>query len=329
MDKTIDLIGVGSPVIDSIANVSDAFVGGIEGEKGGMVLVDSEQLGALMGKIKSPMAEATGGSAGNAIVAACQLGTKVAFLGKVGNDAGGEFFKSSYAAMGAETRCFKVGTVPNARCLSLVTPDSQRTMRTDLGAAMTLTPDEITEADFADCRHAHIEGYLLFNEALMRRVLECAKAAGCTISVDLASFEVVKVADDFLQEWLEKYVDIVIANEDEAGAFFDGHGDDYWKMAMLFAQMCDIGVVKLGKKGSLIAKDGEVTRVAPVVVNEAVDTTGAGDYWAGGFLHAWLAGKPLAECGRHGSMLGAAVVQVMGATLEEHRWAEIRDALGK
>ncbi len=324
-EKKFELIGVGSPIVDSLAQVTEAFVTAIPGDKGGMELVDAATIGDLMAHVESPMIEAPGGSSGNTAVAVAHLGLATTFLGKIGNDAGGEFYKDRFVELGGDGSRFKVGEVPNGRCLSLVTPDSERTMRTDLGAAMTLSPDEISAEDFRDCRHAHIEGYILFNRDLMFKVLNSAKAAGCTISIDLASFEVVGATKDILPDILSEYVDLVFANEEEAGALFDSK--DYEKMAADLAGMCDVAVVKLGKAGSLVQQGDQLEKVAPVLVNQPVDTTGAGDLWAAGFLYGWLRGKPLGTCGHYGSVMGAEIVQVMGAAIPHERWPEIKKLL--
>ncbi len=296
----------------------------LRGGKGGMELVDAERLEALLEDLLHGHELAAGGSAGNTAYAAARLGTKVGFLGKLGNCDSGNFYRERFAGIGADVSRFKVGDVPNARCLSLVTPDSERTMRTDLGAAMTLSPEEITAADFEGVRHVHMEGYLAFNRDLKLHILEHAKEAGCTTSFDMASFEVVHASHDVLDGWLKDYIDIVFANEDEAAAFFPDLKDDYEAMAREFSELCEVAAVKLGKDGSLVSRDGGLTAVEPVVVAQAIDTTGAGDYWAGGFLDAWLKGKPLEDCGRQGSILGAEVVQVLGASLPDDRWSQLR-----
>jgi len=324
---SIDLIGVGSPILDILARVEEDFLKEhVSGAKGGMELVDAAGIGQLIAKIPGPLVQAPGGSAANSIVGAQCLGLRTSFLGKVGNDATAAMYEEGFHAHGTDTSRFKKGAVSNARCLSLVTPDSQRTMRTDLGAAMTLQPEEVSVDDFAGCRHAHIEGYQLFNPLLMQKILASAKAADCTISLDLASFEVVKAVGEGLRDILKNYVDVVFANEDEASAF-TGLKDDYEAMALQLGALCDIAVVKMGKAGAWIAKDGNLTRVQPVWVEHAVDTTGAGDLWAGGFLYGWLKDLPLEECGKIGSLLGAEVVQVMGAAIPEPRWIEIRKTL--
>lgn len=327
MAKEIDLIGIGSPVVDLVARVNDAFVEGLEGGKGGMELVDAIQLEELVSSLEDEPEVAPGGSAGNTAYAAARLGTKVSFIGKLGDCEAATFYKDRFESIGADVSRFKIGDIPNARCLSLVTDDSERTMRTDLGAAMTLNPDEISEADFEGARHVHMEGYLAFNRELMEQVLKCAKAAGCTTSFDLASFEVVKASEDVLEPWLKDYIDVVFANEDEASAFLPDLGNDYEAMARKMAEYCQIGAVKLGKEGSLIASGSDLSFVDPVVIDKAIDTTGAGDYWAGGFLHAWLNGDSLEECGRYGSVLGSEVVQVIGASLSPERWTELNSSL--
>lgn len=327
MANTIDLIGIGSPVVDLVAQVSDPFVESLKGGKGGMELVDATELEDLVSRLEDEPQVAPGGSAGNTTYAAARLGSKVSFIGKLGDCEAATFYNDRFASIGADTSRFKIGDVPNARCLSLVTEDSERTMRTDLGAAMTLGPDEISEKDFADARHVHLEGYLAFNRGLMQKILECAKTAGCTTSFDMASFEVVKATEDVLRDWLTHYIDVVFANEDEAAAFLPELGTDYDAMAKELSSLCQVGAVKLGKEGSLISSSNEITFVDPVVVDQAIDTTGAGDYWAGGFLNAWLENKPLAECGRYGSVLGAEVVQVIGASLEEHSWTALNESL--
>ncbi len=319
----VDLIGVGSPVVDLLAHVKEDFLAEVAGDKGGMELVDAAVLTELTEKLEGAPKQAAGGSAGNTAFAAGKLGTKVGFLGKLGNCAAAQFYQDRFAEIGSDLSRFKKGEVPNAKCLSLVTPDSERTMRTDLGAAMTLAPEEVSEEDFKGAKHVHMEGYLLFNRDLMKKVLESAKAAGCTTSLDMASFEVVKASEEVLSEWLKDYVDIVFANEDEAAAYFPDLGKDYKAMAAAFGEICEVAAVKLGKDGSLIARGGEVEFVEPIVIEQAIDTTGAGDYWAGGFLYGWLQGKPLATCGRYGSIMGAEVVQVLGASLSEEKWQEL------
>ncbi|MFP4157087.1 MAG: adenosine kinase [Opitutales bacterium] len=322
-EKTpMTFIGVGSPIVDSIAMVEESFLDQVEGEKGGMVLVDGPSIDAWIAQLPEGHSAAPGGSAGNTLFALARMGAAAKFLGKSGNCARGRFYRERFAELGGDSSRFKKAEQPNGHCLSLVTPDGERTMRTDLGAAMTLAPDEISVADFEGCTHAHIEGYLLFNEALMQRILECAKAAGCRISLDLASFEVVHAAKASLSAILENYVDLVFANEEEGEAYTGIKGDES-AMARELGRLCQIAVVKVGPHGSYIASDGVVQKIEPEPVDHVVDTTGAGDLWAAGFLYGLSKDRELADCARIGSLLGAAVVQQRGSVLPDPIWEQI------
>ena len=326
MHSNFTIIGVGSPIVDSIAQVEEDFLQIAGGEKGGMLLTDAVTLIDLIGQIPKAPHAAPGGSAGNTLFALARMGASTSFLGKIGNCERGQFYRTRFAELGGDAKRFKIGNAPNGHCLSLVTPDGERTMRTDLGAAMTLTPDEISARDFAGCTHAHIEGYLLFNPKLMQRVIESAKEAGCSISLDLAAFEVVNAAKDILPAILKEYVDIVFANEEEAAAF-TGIKDDYAAMSGQLATYCDIAAVKVGAEGSYIATNGAVQKIAPVPAASVVDTTGAGDLWAAGFLYGWSHKLPLEDCARIGSILGSAVVQTQGAELSDEVWKSILDTI--
>ncbi|HBR94157.1 adenosine kinase [Coraliomargarita sp. SDUM461003] len=322
MKETFTIIGIGSPIVDAIALVEESFIAQVDGDKGGMVLVDAPTISGLIERLPQAATAAPGGSAGNTLFALARMGAATRFLGKTGNCPQGQFYRDRFAQLGGDSSRFKIGQVPNGRCLSLVTPDGERTMRTDLGAAMTLAPEEISAADFTGCQHAHIEGYLLFNEALMRRVLESAKEAGCSISLDLASFEVVNATKSILPELLKEYVDIIFANEEEASVY-TGISDDYPAMAIQLAELCDIAAVKVGAHGSYVAHAGKVDKIEPMHAANVIDTTGAGDLWAAGFLYGWSLQRPLTECAHIGSILGAAVVQEQGSVLPEHIWQDI------
>ncbi len=319
------VLGVGAAILDVLVNVEDSFIDGIDGEKGGMNLVSSDELDAMIEKTGKKTTLAPGGSAANTIFGLTKLNQPTAIFGMAGNDLDGEFYIEQYRNRGGDSSyIYKTDSAHTARCLSLVTPDSQRTMRTDLGAAACLSSDFISDAMFAGISHVHFEGYTFFAGDLLETSLKAAKIAGCTTSLDLASFEVVNAVKDILPTILEKYIDIVFANEDEAKALCDTEDAD--KQLEYLSKFCDVAVVKLGKDGAIIKRGNEIETVDAEIV-DAIDTTGAGDLWQAGFLYGYLNDKSLAETGAIASMLGAAVVQVMGATIPEKAWEEIKERI--
>ena len=318
-----DLIGVGSPIMDLLARVPDAFLTTLTGAKGGMVLVDAEEMETIVSRLEQHPATVAGGSAGNTAVSAARLGLRTTFLGKLGNDATAAAYKSHFASAGGDVSRFKYADLANARCVSLITPDGQRTMRTCLGAAMSLGANEVSSVDFRGCRHAHIEGYLLFNRDLANAVISAARAAGCTISIDLASFEVVNAARDWILAQLRHGIDIVFANEDEIQALFPGLGHDYSSLARRLAEFGGTAAVKIGKDGAWIARGTELHRIPPVPAPQVIDTTGAGDAWAAGFLYGHLHGWKLPASGALGSRLGSECVRHLGPEIPPVRWPEL------
>jgi sugar/nucleoside kinase (ribokinase family) len=320
----IDLIGVGSPIMDLLAPVPDSFLARVQGAKGGMVLVDQTEMERILALLDGEPACMTGGSAANATLNAACLGLSAAFLGKLGDDGLARTYFRRFETAGVDTSRFKQAALPSARCLALVTPDAQRTLRTCLAAAMTLAPADFSPEDFRGCRHAHIEGYLVFNQALADAVLDCARAAGCTVSLDLASFEVVNASRDWLLSQFRRGIDVVFANEDEIRALFQDRASDYPALARRLASLGVLAAVTVGREGAWIAQGEALHRVEPVVVTDLIDTTGAGDAWAAGFLYGYLRGWPLPSCGALASIMGAETVRHMGPIIPDECWPEVR-----
>jgi sugar/nucleoside kinase (ribokinase family) len=201
-------------------------------------------------------------------------------------------------------------------------------MFTFLGAAAETRPEEIGEDLFENAAVVHIEGYILFNPDLMRKAVIAATSAGARVSLDLASFNVVQEARGLLADIVKEYVDILIANEDEARAY-TGETEPLLAVQALGREV-DIAVLKLGARGSLIVRDGRIVVVAPAGDGRpAVDTTGAGDLWASGFLYGLVEGYPLEKCGELGSACGYEVCQVVGASIPDDGWQRIRKILEK
>jgi len=318
------VVGVGSALMDLLVFEDDAFLAGISDVKGGMTLVDGSFADGVLEKVTSDVTVVPGGAACNTIIGVGRLDGKATFVGKRGRDSYGDIFEKDLEKNGVVPRLVTSET-PTGRVLSIITPDAQRSMFTYLGAASELVPDEISAEHFKGAGIVLIEGYLVFNRDLMIKTLKAAKDAGAAVAMDLASFTVVEEALDFIKEEVIPSVDILIANEDEARAF-TGVSDEEAALSAM-SQCADVAVLKLGARGSRIAFAGEVTEVEPVVGAEIVDTTGAGDLWAAGFLYGMVNGYPAETCGRIASACGYEVCRVTGADIPEEGWARIREYL--
>jgi len=320
--KPLQMIGVGSPVVDFVTEIEEILLQDIPGKKGGMQLVDAPTLQSLLQQVDGRTIMAPGGSAGNTTFALVRMGMRCGFLGKVGHDANGAYYRELFQEIGGDGSRFKTdGCKPTACCLSLVTPDSERTLRTHLGAAADFAPHDIGREEFQGCRHVHLEGYLLFNRELVVEILEAARAQNCTTSLDLGSFEVVEAGSDILADILEKYVDIVFANEQEAAAFC-GDADPQTGLDALGC-LCPVAAVKIGVQGAWLKDSQGAVHVPALPAENPVDTTGAGDYWAAGFLFGHLNNYSLVQSGRLGALLGSRVVEHMGAYLDRSAWNRI------
>jgi sugar/nucleoside kinase (ribokinase family) len=322
-DKKL-IVGIGSALVDILALEDEEFINRAGAAKGGMILVSNDVIETTLSKTTKKPSIVPGGSACNTIVGIGRLGGAARFVGKLGEDALGKFFEKDLEKNNVEPFLF-TSSSPTGRVLSIITPDAQRSMFTCLGAASETKPEEITEKCFKDAVIVHIEGYLLFNRELIRSALVSAKEAGALVSLDLASFTVVEESKDFLYKIVDDYVDILIANEDEAFAF-TGYKDELQALAAL-SKHADIAVLKLGKKGSYISRRGKIIKVAPKGNGFAVDTTGAGDLWAAGFLFGLVNGYPLEKCGELGSACGYEVCQVVGANIPEEGWERIKEII--
>jgi sugar/nucleoside kinase (ribokinase family) len=213
------IVGIGSALVDYLVHEEDAFIAKAPGAvKGGMTLVDSDTIDKTVALAAKKPEVVPGGSACNTVVGIGNLGGQGRFVGKRGADELGDFFEAALKENQAEPVLFRAPT-PTGRVLSIVTPDAQRTMLTFLGAAAEMSPEEVRGGCFEAAAVVHVEGYLLYNRELLMTVLEEARRAGACISLDLASFTVVEDSVDILEELVDRYVDILIANEDEARAF--------------------------------------------------------------------------------------------------------------
>ncbi len=315
------IVGIGSVLVDILVPVSDAFVGRSGVPKGGMVYFDADTIQQVLQRADGKAQVVPGGAACNTILGVASLGGKTRFLGKRGQDEFGHLFENDLNRHRVDPFLIQAPT-PTGRVLSLITPDSQRTMLTYLGASAEMTPAEIPDNVFEGAAVALIEGYLVYNRDLFLHALQQARAAGAKIVLDLASFTVVEENRDLLTAVVEEYVDILIANEDEA-TIFTGCRDETAALAVL-AELAELAVLKLGARGSMVAAGGRVYPIEPMQADDVVDTTGAGDLWAAGFLYGLVQGMPLEQCGKLASACGYEVCRVLGASIPETAWQRIR-----
>ncbi|MDZ7833262.1 MAG: adenosine kinase [Desulfobacterales bacterium] len=322
-DKQV-IVCVGSALVDMLARENDEFMQDLGVEKGGMNLVESDYIDQLVEKTKEPPTIVPGGSACNTAIGVGMMGGKARFVGKLGEDSLGDMFHQDLKKNHVEPVLFP-SDLPTGRVLSIITPDAQRSMFTYLGAAAELHPSEITPDCFDQAAIVHVEGYLLFNRELMLATIKAAKAEGVRVSLDLASFNVVEASRDFLDQIIEDYIDILIANEDEARAF-TGETDEAKALSDL-SRNVEIAVLKVGGRGSFVHYQGEQIRIEPMACPHAVDSTGAGDLWAAGFLFGLVNGYSIQKSGEFASACGAEVCQVVGANIPEDGWGRIRRLL--
>ena len=265
---------------------------------------------------------ASGGSAANTMSGLARLSVEAGFLSKIGKEEVGEFFKKQMLDTHVKPQLLTTDT-PSGRVIALVTPDGERTFATCLGAAAEMCPDDITPELFDGWDILYVEGYLVANPKMLKKAIETAKAKGLTIAIDLASYNVVEESHDFLMELVNNYVDIVFANEKEAFAL-TGMAPE---AALHFiAERCQIAVVKVGAKGAFVQKGQEVVTIPPMQA-DVVDTTGAGDMWAAGFLAGWVKGEDLQRCGMMGAIVAKNIIEVVGAKMDDARWEKIHAAI--
>ncbi len=311
-----DLLGIGNAIVDVVAPVEPAFLSRHDLRPGTMALVDAERAAALTQALP-PGREGSGGSAANTCAVASVLGARVAFLGKVADDALGEAFRRDIAAAGVHFPTAPLhGGAGTARCLIAVTPDGQRTMSTFLGACVDFGEADLDPALLADSAVTYLEGYLFdppAAQAAFRRAVTLARAAGRQVALSLSDAFCVDRHRDAFHALLRSGVDVLFANEAEACSLFQvGSLEEALPLA---AAAVPLAALTRGAEGSVVLRGDERVAV-PAEPARVVDTTGAGDAFAAGFLAAHVAGHPIEECARRGGRTAAAVIAHLGARPE-------------
>lgn len=315
------VLGIGNALVDILIRLeNEDLLKELNLAKGSMQLVDKDFKDLVFSKTEHlKKVQASGGSAANTIHGLASLGVDTAYIGKIGHDELGEFFAADLKRNHIKP-LLKYSQTGTGISSALITPDSERTFGTYLGAAVEVSAEDLEPDLFSGYKFFHIEGYLVFNTVLVEAALKMAKAKNLTISLDLASYNVVEANRDFLQDMIRKYVDVVFANEEEAMAFTGKNPEEALEE---IAGMCNIAVVKIGKNGSLIQQGSETYSVG-AIASKVIDTTGAGDLYAAGFIYGLTKGLSLAQCGHIGALLAGKVIEVIGAKIPDSDWDTIK-----
>lgn len=321
-ESLYDLTGMGDALVDVLAHASDETVDALCAEfklnRNAYTLVDEATALAVYERM-GPGLESSGGSASNTMAGFASFGGKGAFIGKVADDALGQVFRHDLKSLGVhfETQPLILGP-KTGRCMILVTPDAQRTMVVLIGAAAELTPDDVEENVVASSRITYLEGYLFdrpVNKAAFARAAEVAHQAGHRVALSLSDpFCVDAHRHDFIQ-LVQHHVDILFANEDEIKSLF--LCDDFEGAASAVGNHCAISILTRGPKGAVILSGKERFEIPAAEKIQVVDTTGAGDQFAAGFLYGLIRDMPLDKCGRLGALAAAEVISHMGPRPEK------------
>lgn len=326
------ILGIGNALTDILAVLpDDSFLKTYHLPKGSMQHVDMETGDKIWAALKPyGVKYVAGGSAANTITCTAIFGMNSSFIGKIGDDELGNLFKSDQEQYGVNTHLLRSDKSSGRSMVFVSGGNAERTFAVYLGAALDLVPEDLDIEYFKGKDYFHIEGYLVQNQALIRKAVELAHEAGCIISLDMASYNVVESNLSFLHDIVDRYVDIVFANETESRAFTKLENPE--DALEEISKHCRIAVVKVGKDGSWV-KSGDEKHFIPIWPANTIDATGAGDTYAAGFLYAHSLGMPLKVCGEVGSIIAAKVVEVMGSKIDIPRWkdakAEIRELISQ
>ena len=314
---TYDVVGIGNAIVDVLARTDDALVQREKLTKGTMALIDAARAQTLYAAMPAGM-EKSGGSVANTIAGIASLGGKGAFIGKVRDDELGAVFAHDLKSLGVrfDTSAATAGP-PTARCLILVTPDAQRTMCTFLGACVELGPEDVDEAVVGAAAVTYLEGYLFDPPRAMeafRKAAAIAHRAGRKVALSLSDpFCVDRHRAEF-RELVDRHIDVLFANEHEICSLYE---TEHFELAAEAVRgHCDIAVLTRSERGSDVITKQEMLHVAPRRIERVVDTTGAGDLYAAGFLYGLTHGRDLATCGRFGSLCAAEIISHVGARPE-------------
>lgn len=309
-----DVLTIGNAIVDILARCEDSFLTENGIIKGAMNLIDAERAERLY-SLMGPAHEASGGSAGNTAAGIASFGAKAAYFGKVAEDELGKIFNHDIRAQGVHFETKPQGKFPpTARSMIFVTPDSERSMNTYLGACVDLGPEDVEPEVVAQSKVTYFEGYLWDPPRAKEAIRDCARIAhenGREVSMTLSdSFCVDRYRGEFLDLMRSGTVDIVFANKQEALALYET--EDFELALTNIAKDCKLAAVTLSEEGAIILRGDERVKVDAITLERLVDTTGAGDLFASGFLFGYTAGRSLEECGKLGCLAAGIVIQQLG-----------------
>ncbi|MGE6739600.1 adenosine kinase [Allorhizobium pseudoryzae] len=309
-----DVLTIGNAIVDILSRCEDDFLSRNGIIKGAMNLIDAERA-ELLYSLMGPAHEASGGSAGNTAAGVASFGGRAAYVGKVAQDELGKIFQHDIRAQGVHYETKPDGTFPpTARSMIFITPDGERSMNTFLGACVDLGPEHVEPQVVADSKVTYFEGYLWDPPRAKEAIRECARIAhenGRETSMTLSdSFCVGRYRDEFLDLMRSGTVDIVFANKQEALSLYET--EDFDLAIEKIAGDCKLAAVTLSEEGAIIVRGSERVKVDAIAIDRLVDTTGAGDLFASGFLYGYTKGKSLEECGKLGCLAAGIVIQQIG-----------------
>ena len=315
------VLGIGNALLDILLRLeNDNTLTETGIQKGAMDLIQEYQMRIIhRAQAGLSRSEAPGGSVCNTMRAMACLDAEVGYIGKVGTDTIGDFYENAIRKAGVTPHILRTEGISGCSTI-LISPDGERTMATFLGPAATLSASEISDELFSVYDCLYIEGYLISNEALFLPALQRAKKAGLKIALDLSNFNIVNGFKELLSEVIPQYVNILFSNKDEAEAFTGLNAE---KAVQKIAAMVDISVVTIGKRGALIGSHGEVTSI-PTSGSNPIDTTGAGDNFAAGFLYGLTRGTSLTQAAQIGSLLADHVIKTIGPQIPDEDWSQIK-----
>ena len=312
--KNIALTGLGNAIVDIIVNVDDKFLKINNLRKGSMNLISSNESESLLNNCKV-IKKISGGSASNTVVCLAELGNNVQFIGRVKNDYFGNFFSSDIKKSNAIFNSLPISKGPSsAHSIIFITPDAQRTMCTYLGASVEFEPKDLNFDSIRKSKYLYLEGYLWDNSLAKNAFLEAAKIAkesDTRIILSLSdSFCVDRHRESFL-ELIDSYIDIVFCNESEVLSLFKNN--DLQSCIESISSLCELVIITLGSKGSLVINKSESEEIKPFLLGKIIDTTGAGDLYAGGFIHGLIKNYSLKKCGEIGSICAGHIITQLGS----------------